>query len=103
MKRPLVLLAAGVLALSALQPALAGNHVMIQTPAGPVVVLCHLQQGSARVRLGEHVAADPPGSIEDVPAERLGEVSHEGGTGLIEALGKLIEIDAVRAVALEIP
>lgn len=30
---------------------------MIQTPAGPVVVLCHLQQGSVRVRLGEYVAA----------------------------------------------
>ena len=37
--------------------ALAGNHVMIQTPAGPVVVLCHLQQGSVRISLGEHVAA----------------------------------------------
>lgn len=30
---------------------------MIQIPAGPVVVLCHLQQGSVRVRLGEYVAA----------------------------------------------
>ena len=38
-------------------PALAGNHVMIQIPAGPVVVLCQLQQGSVRVRLGEYVAA----------------------------------------------
>jgi len=36
-------------------PALAGNHLMIQTGAGPVAVLCHLQQDSIRVRLGEHV------------------------------------------------
>lgn len=37
-------------------PALAGNHVMFQTGAGPVVVLCHLQQESVRVRDGEQVA-----------------------------------------------
>ena len=35
--------------------ALAGNHVMIKTSGGPVVVLCHLQQGSVRVELDEEV------------------------------------------------
>lgn len=35
---------------------LSGNHVMIQTPGGPIVALCHLQQGSARVRVGQGVA-----------------------------------------------
>lgn len=38
-------------------PALAGNHVMIKTRAGPVVALCHLQQGSIRVGVGQHVEA----------------------------------------------
>ncbi|MHA6511951.1 M23 family metallopeptidase [Tessaracoccus sp. Z1128] len=36
-------------------PALAGNHVMIKTSGGPVVALCHLQQDSIRVGLGQHV------------------------------------------------
>ena len=36
-------------------PALAGNHVMIRTRSGPVVALCHVQQHSVRVRLGERV------------------------------------------------
>lgn len=36
-------------------PALAGNHVMIRCDEG-VVALCHLQQGSAQVRLGQPVA-----------------------------------------------
>lgn len=34
---------------------LAGNHAMIQTPAGPVVAVCHLQLGSVRVRMGQEV------------------------------------------------
>lgn len=36
-------------------PALAGNHVMIQTAGGPVVALCHLRQDSARVQVGERL------------------------------------------------
>lgn len=35
--------------------ALAGNHVMIQTGAA-VVALCHLEQGSLEVGVGDHVA-----------------------------------------------
>ena len=34
---------------------LAGNHVMVQVPDGPVVAVCHLQRGSVRVRLGQGV------------------------------------------------
>ena len=36
-------------------PALAGNHVMILSNGGPVVVLCHLQHGSVRVKRGQRV------------------------------------------------
>jgi len=36
-------------------PALAGNHLMIKTRGGPVVALCHLQHGSIRVELGQHI------------------------------------------------
>lgn len=35
--------------------ALAGNHVLIRSGAGPVVALCHLQRGSAAARVGQHV------------------------------------------------
>ena len=35
--------------------ALAGNHVMIETGDGAVVVLCHLQRGSVEPRLGQPV------------------------------------------------
>ncbi len=34
---------------------LAGNHVMVQVPQGPVVAACHLQQGSVVVRVGQEV------------------------------------------------
>lgn len=34
--------------------ALAGNHVMIRSSGG-IVALCHLQQHSARVRVGQHI------------------------------------------------
>lgn len=34
---------------------LTGNHVMIETDNGPVVVLCHLRQGSVQVSLGQPV------------------------------------------------
>jgi len=40
--------------------ALAGNHVMIQTPEGVVVAVCHLQQASVRVRPGQTVRAAQP-------------------------------------------
>ncbi len=40
--------------------ALAGNHVMIQTPDGLVVAVCHLRHGSAQVRLGKHVRVFEP-------------------------------------------
>ena len=36
-------------------PALAGNHVLVQTRPGVVVALCHLQQGSVHVRVGDVV------------------------------------------------
>jgi hypothetical protein len=36
---------------------LAGNHVMVETPDGPVVAVCHLQRGSVQVRPGQHVRA----------------------------------------------
>ena len=38
-------------------PSLAGNHVMVATPDGTVVAVCHLQRGSVRVRQGEAVGA----------------------------------------------
>lgn len=38
-------------------PALAGNHVLIQTDSGVVVALCHLQQGSVLVQSGQPVRA----------------------------------------------
>ncbi|HET7724118.1 MAG TPA: M23 family metallopeptidase [Propionibacteriaceae bacterium] len=41
-------------------PALAGNHVMIETARGVVVALCHLQQGSVRVAPGQRVEAEQP-------------------------------------------
>lgn len=34
---------------------LAGNHVMVQVPHGPVVAVCHLQRGSVVVRPGQSV------------------------------------------------
>lgn len=37
-------------------PALAGNHVMIRSDAGPVVVLCHLRKGSVVVAVGQRVS-----------------------------------------------
>ena len=41
-------------------PALAGNHVLIRTDEGPVVALCHLQQHSLSVSVGQRVAAGEP-------------------------------------------
>jgi hypothetical protein len=38
-------------------PALAGNHVLIQTQSGLVVALCHLQQRSVQVEPGQPVQA----------------------------------------------
>lgn len=40
--------------------ALAGNHVMIQTPDGVVVAVCHLQQTTVRVQLGQTVREGEP-------------------------------------------
>lgn len=37
--------------------ALSGNHVFIETDRGAIVALCHLQQDSALVDLGQHVHA----------------------------------------------
>jgi Peptidase family M23 len=34
---------------------LAGNHVMVQVPHGPVVAVCHLQRGSVAVKVGQDV------------------------------------------------
>lgn len=39
---------------------LAGNHVLIETPAGAVVALCHLRRGSVSVRPGEGVRTGEP-------------------------------------------
>lgn len=39
---------------------LAGNHLLIETGDGPVIAVCHLQQGSIQVRLGQSVR---PGEI----------------------------------------
>lgn len=36
--------------------ALAGNHVMIRSDLGPVLVLCHLQRRSVRVGIGQRVS-----------------------------------------------
>lgn len=36
--------------------ALAGNHVMIRTDNGPIVVLCHLRRGSVQVGMGQRVS-----------------------------------------------
>jgi len=41
-------------------PALAGNHVMIQSDGGPVVAVCHLQRASIEVRPGQAVRAGDP-------------------------------------------
>lgn len=38
-------------------PGLAGNHVLIETPHGIVVALCHLQMGSTAVGQGQFVRA----------------------------------------------
>ena len=35
---------------------LAGNHVLVEVPGGPVVAVCHLQRGSVAVRVGQEVA-----------------------------------------------
>lgn len=51
-------------------PALAGNHVMIQTSGGPVVALCHLQQGSTWVERGQRVAV----------GDRLGNCGNSGNS-----------------------
>lgn len=40
--------------------ALAGNHVMIETPDGVVAGVCHLQQSSIRVQLGQPVRVGEP-------------------------------------------
>jgi hypothetical protein len=39
---------------------LAGNHVMIETRDGPVVVVCHLQRGSVQVDVGQSVRVGEP-------------------------------------------
>lgn len=41
-------------------PALAGNHVLIQSRTGPVVALCHLEQRSVSVQPGEPVRVGQP-------------------------------------------
>ena len=51
-------------------PALAGNHVMVETHDGPVVALCHLQRGSVQVRVGQGVAV----------GERLGRCGNSGNS-----------------------
>jgi Peptidase family M23 len=40
--------------------ALAGNHVMIQTPDGPVIALCHLQHLSVQAQVGQSVRVGEP-------------------------------------------
>jgi hypothetical protein len=49
---------------------LAGNHVMIETRAGPVVAVCHLQRGSLQVQLGQSVRV----------GETLGRCGNSGNT-----------------------
>ena len=49
---------------------LAGNHVLIETPAGAVVALCHLRRGSVSVRPGEGVR----------PGEPLGRCGNSGNS-----------------------
>ena len=39
---------------------LAGNHVMIATRDGPLVVVCHLQRASVEVQLGQSVRVGEP-------------------------------------------
>ncbi|TQM61863.1 M23 family metallopeptidase [Humibacillus xanthopallidus] len=39
---------------------LAGNHVMIQTPDGVVMAVCHLQHRSVQVQLGQRVRVGEP-------------------------------------------
>ena len=39
---------------------LAGNHVVIEVEAGPVVALCHLRRGSIAVVLGQTITAGLP-------------------------------------------
>jgi len=41
-------------------PALAGNHVLIQSRTGAVVALCHLEQHSVSVQPGERVRVGQP-------------------------------------------
>ncbi|WP_114424347.1 M23 family metallopeptidase [Nocardioides houyundeii] len=40
--------------------ALAGNHVLIALPEGPVVALCHLQRGSVQVVPGQQLRVGEP-------------------------------------------
>ena len=52
-------------------PAIAGNHVVVAVaPAGPFVLLAHLQRGSVGVRVGDRVAA----------GDHLGECGNSGNS-----------------------
>lgn len=50
--------------------ALAGNHVILRTPGGEFVALCHLRHGSLRVRSGERVQV----------GQELGECGNSGNS-----------------------
>ncbi len=73
--------------------ALAGNHVMIATEAGPVVALCHLQRASVRVELGQRVQA----------GEQVGRCGNSGNSTEPHVhLQAIDRVDVARATAVPI-
>lgn len=72
---------------------LAGNHVMIETRGGSVVVVCHLQHGSVAVRPGQTVEA----------GRRLGNCGNSGNSTEPHAhLQAMDRVDVLHACAVPI-
>ena len=72
---------------------LAGNHVLIETPAGVVVALCHLRRGSVSVRRGQVVR----------PGEPLGRCGNSGNSMEPHVHVQAIDgVDVLRASAVPI-
>ena len=73
--------------------ALAGNHVVIEVDAGPVVAICHLRQGSITVVLGEPITPGVP----------IGQCGNSGNSTEPHVhLQSMDRLDAVRATAVPI-
>lgn len=72
---------------------LAGNHVMIETPDGPVVAVCHLQFASVQVRIGHSVRV----------GETLGRCGNSGNSTEPHVhLQAIDRLDVLNAIAVPI-